>query len=172
MSNFALILSSSVEWPKKKITYHLWDSKVIETWSLPIFPPHTLPPGKIWPISGSDRIIWRDTAAPPPAISNWGAELAQMRDTLKNKLLIWDWVDSDGWLVLKGTAIKKTGQLGQLIISVDTKRWFSPSSGNFSIKRPWPLECAWANIHCLPSFIHWSCTKTFLNFDKTMVKLN
>lgn len=82
-------------------------------------------------------------SAPPrslslsPPISSWGAELAQMRDTLKNKLLIWDWVDSDGWPVLKGTA--KRGWLGQLIISVDTRRWCSPSYGIFSIKRP--LEC-------------------------------
>lgn len=37
----------------------------------------------------------------PPPIPSQGADWAQMRDTLKNKMLIWDWVDSDGWPVLK-----------------------------------------------------------------------
>lgn len=50
-------------------------------------------------------------SAPPyppslPSHFTLDAELAQMRHTLKNKLLVWDWVDSDGWPVLKGTVNK------------------------------------------------------------------
>lgn len=59
-------------------------------------------------------------SAPPrspsrsPPISSRGAELAQMRDTLKNKLLIWDWVDSDGWPVLQRPSEKGGGWVSLL----------------------------------------------------------
>lgn len=85
----------------------------------------THPPGKIWPIV--DFCTRQDNLArskmtlllhlvlfpSPPSIPSQGAEWAQMRDTLKNKLLIWDWVDSDGWPVLKG-AEKRGGWVSLL----------------------------------------------------------
>lgn len=93
-----------------------------------------------------------------PPISSRGAELAQMRDTLKNKLLIWDWVDSYGWPVLKGTAKNR---------AVGSAYYFSGYKAlMFSLVWRFLNQTAltarmWAGIHRLfiylaKIFIHWS----------------
>lgn len=109
-------------------------------------------------------------SAPPrspsfsPPISSRGAELAQMRDTLKNKLLVWDWVDSDGWPVLKGTEGK--GAVGSAYYFSGYKALM------FSLIWHFPNQKAlasrmWANIHGLTS----SSIQTCLSCDRTMVSL-
>lgn len=120
-------------------------------------------------ISKPDRIIWHAlkwhcclplhlSPSLSPPISSRGAELAQMRDTLKNKLLIWDWVDSDGWPVLKGTA--ENGAVGSAYCT-GYKALMFPLIGHFLNQKAVATR-VWANIHSfffiLPAniFIHWS----------------
>lgn len=141
-----------VAWSDNKITYHLFKTECgicCPTETLSAHFPTTYPfhqgksdPSKDFQARQDNLTCSKMTPllSAPPQLSlsllsclTPGAELAQMRDTLKNKLLIWEWVDSDGWPVLKGTV--KRQRLGQLIISVDTRRWCSPSYGIFSIKK-------------------------------------
>ncbi len=93
-------------------------------------------------------------SAPPrspslsPPIPSRGAELAQMRDTLKNKLLIWDWVDSDGWPVLKGTA--KKGAVGSAYYFSGYKALMFSITWHFLNQKALATRM-WASIHGLTS---------------------
>lgn len=157
-----------VAWSGNKITYHLFKAECgicCPTETLSAHFPTTYPfhqgksdPSKDFQARQDNLTCSKMTPllSAPPQLSlsllsrlTPGAELAQMRDTLKNKLLIWEWVDSDGWPVLKDTV--KRQWLGQLIISVDTRRWCSPSYGIFSIKKTQPLDCA---PIAMVSFLH------------------
>lgn len=125
---WAQLSFSPVAWSDNKITYHLFKAEcglrgLTET-CCPFS--HHIPfhwgksdPSQDFPDRQDNltcskmTLLPHLTLIPPTPISSQGAELAQTRDTLKNKLLIWDWVDSDGWPVLKGTE-KRSGWVSLL----------------------------------------------------------